>query len=371
MKAITVVPTKKQVSLASVPEPGRLGPTDVKVRILDVGICGTDREICAFDYGFPPPGSEHLVIGHESFGEIVETGSGAKNVRVGDLVIPTVRRPCPHDHCIACTSGRQDFCYTGDFTERGIKQAHGYMTELVVDDERYMNVVPAELRDIGVLVEPLTIAEKALMQIWQVQERLPWACPITPGKNPGHCHRAVVLGAGPVGLLGAMALAAANFDTYVYSREVSGSPKSALVGSFGAHYVSAAETTIAELGEQIPNIDVVYEAAGASSVAFEMMRVLGTNGIFVFTGVPGRRGPIEMETDLLMRNLVLKNQVVFGTVNAGREAFQAAIRDLTEFNRLWPDAVRSLITGRFPIEGYRDLLIGAPHGIKNVLRVAA
>jgi len=180
-----------------------------------------------------------------------------------------------------------------------------------------------------------------------------------------------VLGAGPVGLLGAMALAAANFDTYVYSREVSGSPKSALVGSFGAHYVSAAETTIAELGEQIPNIDVVYEAAGASSVAFEMMRVLGTNGIFVFTGVPGRRGPIEMETDLLMRNLVLKNQVVFGTVNAGREAFQAAIRDLTEFNRLWPDAVRSLITGRFPIEGYRDLLIGAPHGIKNVLRVAA
>jgi threonine dehydrogenase-like Zn-dependent dehydrogenase len=337
------------------------------VRILDVGVCGTDREICCFDYGLPPEGSEHLVIGHETLGEVVETAPGVTRVKVGDLVVPTVRRPCPHDTCTACESSRQDFCYTGDFVERGIKQAHGYMTEMIVDDERYMNVVPRELRDVGVLVEPLTIAEKALEQIWQVQQRLPWACPIVPGRAPGNCHRAVVLGAGPVGLLGAMALTAADFDTFVYSREPRDSAKAKLVESFGAHYVSASDTAARDLGATVGNIDVIYEAAGASGVAFDAMGALGTNGIFVFTGVPGRKGPIPVDTDVLMRSLVLRNQVVFGTVNAGRSCFESAVRDLGVFSQRWPEALRSLITSRRAAEDYREPLLGSAQGIKNVL----
>jgi threonine dehydrogenase-like Zn-dependent dehydrogenase len=278
-----------------------------------------------------------------------------------------VRRPCPHDHCTACGESRQDFCFTGDFVERGIKMADGYMTEFMVDDERYLNVLSPELRDVGVLVEPLTIAEKALSQIWQVQQRLPWACPVVPGKKAGHCHTAVVLGAGPVGLLGAMALATANFDVAVYSREPSGGEKARLVESFGARYVSAAETPIAALPDLLGSIDVVYEAAGASSIAFEMMGVLGTNGIFVFTGVPGRRGPIQVDADVLMRRLVLNNQVVFGTVNAGRESFEAAIRDLAELSRRWPKALVSLITARHHLSSFREQLLARPSGIKNVL----
>ena len=368
MKAIAVSPSARSITLENVAEPAsRLEPGEVRVRILDVGVCGTDREICCFDYGQPPAGSEHLVIGHESLGEVIEAAPGVTRVKVGDLVVPTVRRPCPHDDCTACESSRQDFCYTGDFVERGIKQAHGYMTELIVDDERYMNVVPRSLRDVGVLVEPLTIAEKALEQIWQVQQRLPWACPIVPGKSSGNCHRAVVLGAGPVGLLGAMALAAADFDTFVYSREPVGSAKSRLVESFGAHYLSAADTAVKDLGRAVGNIDVVYEAAGASSIAFDAMGVLGTNGIFVFTGVPGRKGPIPVDTDALMRNLVLKNQVVFGTVNAGKSCFESAVRDLAVFNERWPEAVHALITSRQRVEDYRGLLLDKPEGIKNVL----
>jgi threonine dehydrogenase-like Zn-dependent dehydrogenase len=177
-----------------------------------------------------------------------------------------------------------------------------------------------------------------------------------------------VLGAGPVGLLGAMALAAGGFATHVYSREPEPGPKAELVKSIGARYVSALDTSIADLPEKIGNIDLVYEATGASRVSFEVMEVLGTNGVFVFTGVPGRKAPIEVDTDLIMRNLVLKNQVVFGTVNAGRETFEAAIRDLGTFMRLWPQAVRSLITARHAVSAYRDLLVGAPTGIKNVLR---
>ena len=370
MKAVAVDPLRRSVDLVEIPAPRVRDPHDVLVRILEVGICGTDREIGAFEYGTPPEGAPHLVIGHESLGEVVEVGSAVTRVRPGDLVVPMVRRPCPHETCTACRAGRQDFCYTGDFTERGIKQAHGFMTELVVDHEDYMNAVPRELRDVGVLVEPLTIAEKALTQIWEVQERLPWACELAPGKSRGHCHRAVVLGAGPVGLLGAMALAAAHFETFVYSRESAGSAKSRLVESIGARYVSAADTPIASLPDVVGNIDVVYEAAGAAAAAFELLKVFGVNGVFVFTGVPGRRGPTEVDTATLMRNLVLRNQVVFGTVNAGRDAFESAIRDLGTFRRLWPDALRSVITGRHPLGSFRELLTGPATGIKNVLTFA-
>ncbi|HEU4402852.1 MAG TPA: glucose 1-dehydrogenase [Candidatus Polarisedimenticolia bacterium] len=367
MRAIAVVPGRKEVKVVDHKEPSIAAPTDVKLRVLEVGVCGTDREICSFQYGTPPDGSEYLVIGHESLGEVMEVGARVTRLRRGDLVVPTVRRPCPHANCAACRAGRRDFCYTGDFTERGIKQAHGFMTEVVVDDETYMNVVPRGLREVAVLVEPLTIAEKALLQVGQIQQRLPWTCPAHPGERADHCHRAVVLGAGPVGLLGAMALRVAGFNTFVYSREGAGDPKARLVESIGAGYVSAADCPVADLARKLGNIDLVYEATGASQLAFQVINVLGTNGIFVFTGVPGRKGPVSIDTDLMMRNLVLKNQVLFGTVNAGKEAFEAAVRDLGIFMQRFPAAVKSMITGRHPIQAHRDLLLGPLSGIKNVI----
>jgi glucose 1-dehydrogenase len=361
MRAVAVDPSRRELTLVEEPPPSLTSPTHVKLRMLEVGVCGTDREICAFAYGTPPAGSSHLVIGHESLAEVIEVGPAATQVRVGDLVVPTVRRPCPHARCLPCRSGRQDFCFTGDFSERGIKGLNGYMTEIVVDEERYMNVVPRALRDTAILVEPLTIAEKALIQVRQVQERLPWG-------QEG--HRAVVLGAGPVGLLGAMALIQAGFDTWVYSREQASDPKAALVAAIGGHYASATDTTIDRLAAQVGNIDLVYEATGVSSVAFQMMTVLGTNGVFVFAGVPGRKGSHEVETDAIMRNLVLKNQIVLGTVNAGREAFENSVRDIGLFQQRWPKALGALITGRHPIEAYRDYLTGPLQGIKNVLTLA-
>lgn len=370
MKAIAVVPERRELRLVEMEEPALYGPHDVKVRILDVGVCGTDREICRFEYGTPPATGHHLILGHEALGEVVEVGAAVTRVRPGDLVVPMVRRPCVHDHCTACQVERQDFCFTGDFAERGIKEAHGFMTELVADHERFMNVVPRELRDAGVLVEPLTIAEKALAQVWQVQQRLPWACSVEHGEAPATCRRAVVIGAGPVGLLGAMALVHAGFDTTVYSRGAEPNPKADVVRAIGARYVAADETSVDELAELVGNIDLIYEAAGASQVAFEAMRVLGTNGIFAFTGVPGRRGKVAIDTDLLMRNLVLKNQVVLGTVNASREVFEAAIADLGAFQRRWPDALRALVTGRYAPDAHRELLLGEQRGIKNVIAFA-
>lgn len=369
MKAVAVFPQPRELKVIEHPEPVLASATGVRLRLLEVGLCGTDREIAAYQYGTPPDGSPYLVIGHESLGEVVEVGRSVTRVKRGDLVVTMVRRPCPHPACAACPAGRPDFCYTGDFTERGIKGAHGFLTEFVVDDERYLNVVPVTLREVGVLTEPLTIAEKALAQVWQVQQRLPWAFTGDLTRGPGVRHRAVVLGAGPVGLLGAMALVAAGFETTVYSRASGPHDKAGLVRTLGATYVAAEEHTIDDLAGGIGNIDLVYEATGASRVAFELLRVLGTNAVFVFTGVPGRKGPIELDADLLMRDLVLKNQVVFGTVNAPRAAYEAAIRDLGLFMARWPEAVRGLITGRYALEDTARLLQGEPAGIKNVIRL--
>jgi len=371
MKAVAVFPGKHEVKVIDHPEPQLASPTQAKIKMLDVGVCGTDREIISFEYGTPPDGFDYLILGHESLGQVVEAGPATSKVKPGDLVVLTVRRPCPHPECVACRAGRQDFCYTGDFTERGIKQQHGYMTEFVIEEERYLNTVPRELRDVGVLVEPLTIAEKSLEQLWLIQQRLPWACPVEPGKLREHCHRAVVLGAGPVGLLGAMALRIAGFDVTVYSRSRTQDENNAIVSAIGARYIAAETHTVEDLAKTAGPIDVVYEAVGASGVAFDVIQYLGPNGVFIFTGVPGRKGPIEVDTDYIMKDVVLKNQVILGSVNAPPHSFQAAIRDLGTFVQKWPDAVRSLITARFPIEQALQPLSNDAGGIKNVVVIAS
>ena len=370
MRAVGVIPHKKEVSLFSHAAPGAIAPNQVKIRTLEVGVCGTDREICCFDYGSPPEGSDYLVLGHEALGEVVEAGSGVAKLKVGDLVVPSVRRPCAHAHCLSCRSDRQDFCVTGDFTERGIKMTHGFMTEFFVEEEKYLTLVPKDLRDVAVLVEPLTVAEKALAQIWQVQQRLPWENPQANGLGRGHGKTAVVLGAGPIGILGAMALVVNGFKTFVYSRSAEPNPKADLVNSIGAKYVSALTVPVEKFAEIAGNIDVVYEGLGTAQISFDVLKILGLNGVFVFTGIPGHKPAISIDADLIMRQMVLKNQIVLGTVNADRAAFEGAIRDLGIFKQRWPNALRSLITGRHPMEAYRDLLLGKSSGIKNVITMA-
>jgi threonine dehydrogenase-like Zn-dependent dehydrogenase len=371
MKAVAVFPGDRRVDLIDHPEPHITSPTEVRMRMLEVGICGTDKEIVSFQYGQPPEGSPYLVIGHESLAEVVETGKRVTNLKPGDLAVATVRRPCLVPTCIACRAGRQDFCYTGLYTERGIMRRHGYMAELVVEEEQYLHPVPHAIRDVAVLVEPLTIAEKAVAELWQMQQRLPWVLPAEPGQPPAHGRNALVLGAGPVGLLGAMKLVLEGFDTTVYSHTSRVADVVALVNSIGAKFVHSETTDVPTLAAQIGNIDVIYEAVGASSLAFEVLRYLGTNGVFIFTGVPGRKGPVSVDTDALMHQHVLKNQIVFGTVNAAPVHFAQAISDIAAFVDRWPTAIRSLITRRFPIDQAGVPLEGKSPGIKNVIAVCS
>jgi threonine dehydrogenase-like Zn-dependent dehydrogenase len=363
LKAVAVFPRTHRIELVDTPAPDITDEAQVLLRVLDVGVCGTDKEICRFEYGTPPAGSDYLIIGHEMLAEVVDVGSRVERFSPGDLVVPSVRRPCADSLCRACRVGRQDFCTTGNFTERGIQGAHGFLAEFVVEDAQNLHPLPSPLRDIGVLIEPLTIAEKALRQVWDVQQRLPWADP----DDEDHGHTALVLGAGPVGLLGAMLLCEAGFDTCVFSREPPGGTKAQLVDAIGARYLSAEDYAVEDLPQAADGFDLVYEACGASGLAFRVLELLAPNAVFVFTGVPGRKVPIEIDAASLMRNLVLKNQIVFGTVNAGRTAFERAVRDLECFRAKWPDAVQSLITGRFGPEDHVELLTGRRPGIKNVI----
>jgi threonine dehydrogenase-like Zn-dependent dehydrogenase len=368
LKALAVFPGSREVKIVELDRP-RLGePDQVLLRVRDVGICGTDKEICSFEYGTPPPGDDHLVIGHEAMAEVIDVGSAVESLVAGDLVVPTVRRPCPHPDCLPCRSGHQDYCYTGDFTERGIKEAHGYIAEYVVERESNLVAVPDGLEGLAVLTEPLTIAEKALAQVfWLMQHRPPWLAPDTPPDQRGQGLSALVLGVGPVGILGAMTLAVSGFRTYVYSRELAPSPRTELISAVGATYVSTQTTSSSELVDQIGNIDIIYEAVGHSHFALEVLRILGHNGIYILTGVPGLQAFIQADPARLMRDMVLKNQVLLGTVNAGPDAFAAAVRHLAEFHRHWPEATRTLIAGRYPPEQAAQLIFGRPTGIKSVI----
>src|SRR5215475_1346041 len=164
MQALAVFPSKKNLQLIDLPEPKLQDATDVLLRVREVGLCGTDREISSFEYGSPPPGSDHLMLGHESLAVAVEVGCDVSSLRPGDLVVAMVRRPCPHAECRACRGGRPDFCVTGDYTERGIKGANGFLTEYAVEEEAYLVKVPRTLADVAVLVEPLTVVTKAADQ---------------------------------------------------------------------------------------------------------------------------------------------------------------------------------------------------------------
>jgi glucose 1-dehydrogenase len=361
MRAMAVFPRERKLRIVEMPRPESKGEHDVTVKVREVGICGTDREICGFHYGTPPAGSERLVLGHEALGEVIGVGPSVRSLAPGDLVAIMVRRPCNDASCLACRAGRQDFCTTGHFRERGINQADGFMTELVVEDERYLIKVPPALADVGVLIEPLTIAAKASVELQAILHRYPW--------EPTGL-RALVLGAGPIGLLGAMMLVAKNIDTFVYSLEPADSERARLVRSFGGEYVSARDTQITELGSRIGPCDVIFEAVGTAWVAFSALNALAANGVCILSGVPAGDKAIEIDLDGIMRDIVLKNQVLFGTVNASRAAFEASVEKLEQFMTLFPSAVRSLITERVGLEEAPRLLARSG-GIKQVIALAA
>jgi glucose 1-dehydrogenase len=332
-------------------------------------VCGTDAEICAGDHGEPPVDEDFLIPGHEGFGMVLEVGAAVDGLAPGDLVVPTVRRPCPHAHCAACRSGNNDFCTTGDYAERGIEGMHGFLAERVLEDERYLCPVPERVRDVAVLTEPLSIAEKGLRQYLAIQRRLPWLAGATTAEIFDG-RRAVVLGGGPIGLLGAMLLRLHGVRTVVYSRTEPPAPEAAFTRAIGGEYVSSEREPFDELADRIGGVDLVYEATGAAGLMFEVLPELDANAVLIATGVPAPGDSEEVAATTIMHRLVLANHALVGTVNASRDDFMAAIEHLGAMRDRWPDALRGLITHRQGMDSFCDSAADSD-GLKHVIELRA
>jgi len=355
MKAVAVVPGTSdglQV-LLDVGEPAR-GKEDALVRVVEAGICGTDVEICEGRYGAAPPGSPFLVLGHENLG-VMESAPAGSGLLPGDLVVSTVRRPCP-ENCLGCASGENDMCLTGNYLERGIKRLHGFMAERYVERPAYLVSLPKHLRNMAVLTEPMSVAQKGIEQAFRIQQRLAW--------EP---RTAVVLGAGPVGILAAASLRLRGLDVHVGALEPAGSSKDMLLRDAGIHYICTSSTPIESLPGRLGPIDLVFEATGAPSAVFPAMRILGPNGIAILSSVTANHAPIGVDLALWNREMVLGNRVVVGTVNAARRHFEAAVRDLETAEKRVPGWMRRLITRRLPFTEAAKALNRTPNDIKTVL----
>lgn len=365
MKAMAIRPAARRAEVVEIEPPRLESETAVRFRTLEVGVCGTDEELCRFDYGAPPAGADYLIVGHEALGEVLEVGPGVTRFGAGDLVVPSVRRPCPRADCPACRSDNQDYCITGEYTERGILGAHGFLAKEVVEEERYLTPVPRELRAVAVLVEPLTIAEKALRQYLAVQRRLPWLA----GADDAELlrgRRAAVLGAGPVGLLGALLLAERGCTVTMFSRRRPPNAESQLLAGAGIGYMSSEETSFDELARRLGPPELIYEATGASELALGVAQHLAPNGVAILTGVPGPHRRIELDGDAALRALVLGNGAVVGTVNASADDFAAAVRDLGRIQARWPAALAAIITDRYPLDAFCECAT-AREGIKHII----
>lgn len=357
MKAIAVIPGRKESAhMRDVGKP-EISSSEVLVRVLQVGICGTDHEINQGLYGEAPRDEGFLILGHESLGVVEEVGGGVEGFEAGDLVVATVRRPCP-ENCINCRSGESDMCLTGNYRERGIKGLHGLMAEYYKESPEYLVKIPEELSGIGVLLEPLSIVEKAIFQAFKIQERMEWE-PKT----------ALVLGAGPIGLLATFVLRDMGIDTYTLARSPVTSLKAGLVVESGAHYIDSTEEPVPGLREKLGNIDFIFEATGSSTVAFQAMGILGVNGVLALTGISGGDKKLEVEADCLNLCIVLGNKAIFGSVNANITHFQKGVTHLLNFEARWPGLLSKLITRRIAIEDFKEAF-ERKKDIKVVLEVA-
>lgn len=348
MRAIAVTPARpNSLRLEEVPEP-RVTPDVMLVESVLVGVCGTDREIIAGAHGAPPPGQDVLVLGHESLARVVQApASGALNE--GDLVAPIVRRPDPVP-CDNCAAGEWDMCRNGRYTEHGIKELHGFAQERFVLDPAYAVAVDPALGDLGVLVEPASIVAKAWEHIDHIGRRARW--------EP---RRLLVTGAGPIGILAALLGRQRGLEVAVLDRATVG-PKPQVVSDLGATY------HVSDIATACANADIVIEATGVAELAFEAMRSTAHNGIVCLTGVtsPGRR--LEVAAGLIASQLVLENDVVFGSVNANRRHYEHAVEALTAADATW---LQRLITRRVPLDEWSDAYVSHPTDIKTVIEFAA
>lgn len=360
MQAVAVVPgTPDSMHLRSVPRPRIADVPDGKgvlVRVLSVGVDGTDKEINAAEYGMAPPGDDYLILGHESFGVVEAVGDGVRVLRPGDLVVASVRRP---GMSVYDSIGLQDMTTDDTYFERGINLRHGYLAEYFVDHEDYIVRLPGALRRVGVLMEPSSVAEKAIGQAYEIQRRLRVWSP----------KRALVLGSGTLGLLASMMLRLRGVDVVTMGRSEQPYRNADLLEEIGATYVSTGSASLEKVSKQHGPFDLIIEGTGFSPLVFEAMNVLAKNGVLVMVSVTGGTRTVEIPADRINLGFVLGNKVAVGSVNASRADFERGVQDLSQCELQYPGWLEQLITHRVHgLAQHQELLSTLTMG-KGVIKV--
>jgi threonine dehydrogenase-like Zn-dependent dehydrogenase len=344
MKAIAVHPgTPNSIHLRDIPEPqvtdipnGR----GVKVQVLRVGVDGTDKEINAAEYGAAPSGDDYLVTGHESFGVVVEVGPDVPTtIRPGTYVVSSVRRP---GSSIYGKIGLQDFTTDDVYYERGINLLHGYLTEYYVEDHQYVFPLPSSLAEVGVLLEPTTVAEKGINHAYEIQRRLKVWEP----------RSACILGSGTVGLLTALVARLRGLELTVYSLPQKPNRNAELIEQLGGVYVSSQDSSLADVAAERGPFDLMFDATGFSPIVWEAAEVLGKNGVLVLASITGGDRKVEIDSDAINQGFVLGNKVMVGTVNASPNDFRSGVDDLIKADAIYPGWLEQLLT--HPIRGLEN-----------------
>lgn len=376
MKAIAVFPGKpNSAHLAELPKPsvGEItGGRGVLVRVVRVGVDGTDREINAGEYGAapqskagkqcaPPEGCKFLIIGHENFGQVEEVGPNVTALRPGDYVVATVRRP---GASLYDQIGTYDMTTEDAYLERGINLLHGFLAEYYVDEAEYLVPVPPSLKEVAVLLEPFSVIEKGLTQAYETQRRLRIWRP----------QRAAVMGAGTIGLLAALALRSRGLEVTTFDLKPKSSLNADLVEALGGRYLSTADRPMLEGAQDYGPFDLIFEATGFSPVAFESMQALGKNAVLILASVTEGDRTIEVPSDKINLEFVLGNKVMVGTVSANRAHFEMCVRTMAHAEAAYPGWLGRLLT--HPVKGlenYKELfnkLTTAKEAIKIFCEVA-
>lgn len=345
---VTQPGTAHSTRVAELPDPS-VHERQALVRTLEVGVCGTDREISEGLFGVPPAGETTLVLGHELLGVVERDGNGFSR---GDLVTAMVRRSCAR--CHACHEGSPDSCLTGDYSERGITRLDGFARELVAEDPAQLIAIPRSLGRLGVLAEPASICARGIRHARAIGGRQPW--------EP---RRALVIGAGAIGMLSTYLLRLGGFDVWTAARGPASDPRAELVSACGARYVSTSDEPLPVLREEVGGFDVVVEATGSAQVMADTLSLLRRNGVACLLGIDPRRQTVELDGPVLGVDTILENRTVFGSVNAHRQDWLAAVSGLDEARERWPGALEQFVGLRTPLDRFEDAF--AHRGVKATL----
>jgi glucose 1-dehydrogenase len=345
MKAITVEPHKPaSARFEDVPEPS-VREGSVLVEAIAVGVCGTDVEIVEGKYGWAPPGETRLVLGHESLGRVLETDPTC-GLKKGDLVVGIVRRPDPIP-CSNCAVGEWDMCRNGQYTERGIKQINGYMSQRWRIEPDYAIKVDSALGLLGVLLEPTTVVTKAWEAVAAIGTRSFW--------EP---RTVLIVGAGPIGLLAALLGKQKGLEVHVLDQVESGR-KPDLVRKLGATYHSGGMKRIGFAP------DIIIECTGVGPLISESIQIVGSGGVICLTGVGSGGGTSDLSTADVAAEAVLRNKVLVGSVNANKRHWYKAGVALARADRSW---LSHLVTRRERPEDFSNALQRKPDDIKVVIQ---